>query len=633
MARVVWVGGGLLAASMGCAALSLGPVQGQALMGRPLDVSVPLSLRDGELLADGCASAQVFFAEQAMSSVAVKTTLVPGPSQSVAAVRVQTSLALPETYARVDLQVGCGHGIFRSYVLLADWVTVAPVPAPPAEPVVPAPMTQALPVAAPAAAPATAPNKPHAATTVGRLKPAVARVDEAPVLRAVPRLEMDPAALLADAGRMQPRLRLTAAMSGVSESADVELAQNREMVRMLWKALSDSPEQWAAAALVAQAREAELVRLKAALVTAQQAVASAPPQAPPNETSGGDHNWAVLAGGLLTLLVAVGGLMAALRRQRTGRDAHPPWWESQSVSAEEEDAPAPQPPQPSKGGFLARLKAKMKGRSDTQVPAAEVYPLDIDLDVFAQGDGNAGTDWWSKPVRRGSEARAHTDFTHSALFDNPRSVAAEELFDMQQQVEFFISLGQSDQAIEVLQTHLSGNEGDSPLIYLDLLKLYHEQGRRDEYMSLQVRFNRLFNGSAPDFEGYSTSRRGLERYGNTLRAIQALWPQPPVVELLERSILRNTPGDRSEVFDLEAYRELLLLYGIAREVVDGQAVDNRFPSATEPFDKLTLPPEFLAFSESAAPAGGSGVPSFDLDFSDLDGVGDSLPVTKTAQTT
>jgi hypothetical protein len=251
--------------------------------------------------------------------------------------------------------------------------------------------------------------------------------------------------------------------------------------------------------------------------------------------------------------------------------------------------------------------------------------------VFAPGDENPAPDWWNQPVQRSGEARPHTDFTHSALFDNPRSVATEELFDMQQQVEFFISLGQFDQAIEVLQTHLSGHEGDSPLIYLDLLKLYHEQGKRNDYMALQGRFNRLFNGSAPDFDGYSTSRRGLERYGNTLRAIQALWPQPAVVELLERSILQKTPGDRTEVFDLEAYRELLLLYGIAREVVNGQAVDDRFPSATEPFEKLRLPPEFLALSDSAAPAGVSGGSSFDLDFSDLEGVGESLTIPKPAQ--
>jgi hypothetical protein len=106
-------------------------------------------------------------------------------------------------------------------------------------------------------------------------------------------------------------------------------------------------------------------------------------------------------------------------------------------------------------------------------------------------------------------------------------------------------------------------------------------GRRDEYTALQHHFNNTFNGNAPDFDRYSISRRGLERYESALSRIQSLWPQPAVLQLIERSIFRREPGDTSEVFDLEAYRELLLLYGIARDVIEGQATDSRMPVVSE----------------------------------------------------
>jgi hypothetical protein len=367
--------------------------------------------------------------------------------------------------------------------------------------------------------------------------------------------------------------------------------------------------------------------LKAALAAAPPRGATDPLVFPPENPTGG-HDLAVFAGGLLTLAVTMGGLMAVLRRQQARRKEQLPWWESPSVFPVVENMPLPTQP---RAGLWARLKAKTTMRSRSQVPEAVAYPLDIDLDAFPEKAVTPAPPASDKALSDRGVTPAVTDFTQSALFDNPRSVATEELFDMQQQVEFFISLGQSDQAIEVLQAHLSGSGGDSPLIYLDLLKLYHEQGRRKDYTLLQQRFNGTFNGRAPDFDGYSTSRRGLERYGRTLKAIQALWPQPSVVELIERLILRTTPGELSEVFDLEAYRELLLLYGIAREVIDGHGANSRFPSATEPFGKLRLPPDFFKSGEPLPAVLASNGDALDLDFFGVEGAEGVFTLKKTGQ--
>jgi tetratricopeptide (TPR) repeat protein len=148
-----------------------------------------------------------------------------------------------------------------------------------------------------------------------------------------------------------------------------------------------------------------------------------------------------------------------------------------------------------------------------------------------------------------------------------RSVATEELFDVQQQADFFMSLGEYQQAVDVLKSHLAESQEPSPLAYLDLLKIYHKLGRRDDYQRLREDFNRLFNAGAPSFEHYSDEGRGLEHYGMALSRIQALWPEPRVLDVIESSIFREENNPEAEVFDLEAYRELLLLHAIAKEVI------------------------------------------------------------------
>jgi len=52
-----------------------------------------------------------------------------------------------------------------------------------------------------------------------------------------------------------------------------------------------------------------------------------------------------------------------------------------------------------------------------------------------------------------------------------------------------------------------------------------------------------------------------------LSRITALWPTPKVLDVIEESIFRK-PGQGSQTFDLEAYRELLMLYAVAKELVD-----------------------------------------------------------------
>jgi len=83
---------------------------------------------------------------------------------------------------------------------------------------------------------------------------------------------------------------------------------------------------------------------------------------------------------------------------------------------------------------------------------------------------------------------------------------------VQQQADFFVSLGDHEQAIQVLRQHLAESHEPSPLAYLDLLKLYHKLDRRDDYERLRKDFNRVLNADAPSFEHFSEGSRSLEDY-------------------------------------------------------------------------------------------------------------------------
>jgi hypothetical protein len=197
----------------------------------------------------------------------------------------------------------------------------------------------------------------------------------------------------------------------------------------------------------------------------------------------------------------------------------------------------------------------------------------------------------------------------------PRSVNAEELFDVQQQADFFISLGQFDQAIEVLQHHITDNVETSALAYLDLLDLYHRLNRKPEYESLRKDFNRVFNAQVPVFEDYTVDNEGLDAYATALSRIESLWPSPKVLEVIEESIFRNPAGGQGEAFNLTAYRELLLLYSVAKEIVDrpvgvmdfeiGDSISSR-PSDNSGFEYRAN--QFVATNVQPLPVGGAQAP-------------------------
>jgi hypothetical protein len=134
-----------------------------------------------------------------------------------------------------------------------------------------------------------------------------------------------------------------------------------------------------------------------------------------------------------------------------------------------------------------------------------------------------------------------------------------------------MSIGQTEQAIELLENHIRDHSETSALVWLDLLAIYRALKRRDDYELLRGDFQRVFNAEVPGFDQTPTVSGGLEDYPRALSRISALWPSPKVMDLIEESIFRKPGTADGEPFDLEAYRELVMLYNLGREVVDSPA--------------------------------------------------------------
>lgn len=148
-----------------------------------------------------------------------------------------------------------------------------------------------------------------------------------------------------------------------------------------------------------------------------------------------------------------------------------------------------------------------------------------------------------------------------------REMSIEELIDLEQQAEFFVVLGQDEAAIDLLMGHVRSDGGNSPLPYLKLLEIYRRRGGREAYERIRERFNRRFNAYAPEWDADLQQGRALADYPDIAQQLQQLWPQPePTMQTLDALLFRRNKTDAT--FELPAYRELLFLYSVARDLAE-----------------------------------------------------------------
>lgn len=547
------------------AALSLDRPKGTAWLGKPLELSVRVALDAGEDPSSLCASADVFYGETRVNSARVQVSSAPAPEGGAAMLRIQSSQPVDEPVLTLYVKAGCGQGLSRRYVLLTE----LPVdPEPVAAPVVPSVVRRTPPaiVAVPAAsAPATAARvgegRGAAAPAVAKRAHTARKAERAAssppsVVRVRPRLRLDPPAELV--AEREPALR---ASRELLSAPDESGGQRRAEALALWRAINTAPEDILKTEQQLLSLKAEVESLRRRDQTATQTITQLRGQL--DEAVVSRYHNPVLYGLAAGLLVALAAAVYFWRRGiEVGRR---PWWGAGSSAEQTQngglDSRAAGLPSGVSAAELAELsQLTPSSKSASQIPAA------------AKAHGDAKAD---------SEDRTGFDRLGFEPSGAGRAVKVDELFDVQQQADFFLSIGQYDQAVATLRDHILEHPETSALAYLDLLEIFHLQGREREFDLVREEFNKAFNADVPPFEAFGHASRGLEQYEAALSRIVSLWPTPRVLDVIEESILRK-PGGADSAFDLEAYRELLLLYAMAKDLVEhppAQATNPPAPAA------------------------------------------------------
>lgn len=606
--------------SMPALALSLGASQGSAWIGQPLDLRVPLSLDGADAGGSLCTQVELRQGDtgDADTHSGVQAVLEPGASPDRPLLRVRSSRPISEPVVNLRVKVGCQGSSSREFVLLADPPPVlAGVPAARtataavssasmsaasrANETAPAGRT-ALRAGAGAATPA-APSERSARAARQAERPRQPQTAAAPAGPSAPRLATRRASAaappLADAtrGRLQldaleprpqPPLRaarwgeagvstLKVPLPGAGSSALTGASMAPATGTDPSASMATTPRASPTLAEVERTTqlEAALAELRAEARQSQQTQAQLRNElADARDIRYSNPLVYVLSLLLLLLALAVGALWRAGRRVPES-----PWAEAV----------------PRDGAIRRRFKRRgAQASADAEDEAAGHVPMYFPNTISRRGQPSDEDEDEDEDEARTGGLDA-SDSTQGALDERTRRSAdsaaparaldVDELLDVQQQAEFFTSLGQHEQAIEALRHYVNEHPQASALAYLELLHLYHQTQREADYEQLRQQCQQGLNVRLPGFHEFgAVGGRTLDNYPEVWARLQSHWPHPTTLEVIEELLFRRGTDDDGEAFDLAAYRELLMLYALVQE--QSFAAGQEWPSLD---DLLRLP--------------------------------------------
>jgi hypothetical protein len=536
-------------------ALGFGRVSSQNILGQRLDFAVQLRLDPSESAsATGCIGARVTTGDRVLPGEYVHSRVEITRDGSEQWLRVRTTVAIEEPVLVVQVRVGCSSRLERSYTLFADPPGAAPArdgsepdtveinESSPLLSVLPPdtaskartapraarPQGTALPAAGEAASAARRPasgNEVAKRPKRGAAAPTVAR--STPVLRLDP-LEYE--ALTVPPLRMATTLSNPPDPSASAASAprflDPEQLQRQREIEQL------------------KAMEASLEKLRVQNQATQRSLTEV--QGRLNESESRRYANPLIYGLVALCAVLLVGVAALLYLRRRDGAAAAWWTAEEEAQVRSQIAPDPQPeaePEPEAPQSTISDAMPLIASAPTPLPPV-ASPMLQTVAVPAYDSGPSRTD-----------------------SDGPRRpMSAEELIDLEQQAEFFIVLGQDDAAIDLLMGHVRQTGGVSPLPYMKLLEIYRRRAELEPYNRIRERFNHRFNAYAPEWQVDPETGLDLEGYPEILSRVQRAWDAPShALALLDAALFRRNAGP---TFDLPAYRDLLFLYGIARDLAE-----------------------------------------------------------------
>jgi hypothetical protein len=529
---------GLASRASNVNAFTLGYLQGVAVVGRALDVSVRVQSSPAEELTAACFTAEVFHAETRQGAPLVS---ILSTATGDTLVRIQSAALVDEPVVSLDVRSRCGSATTRRYVLLAD---IAPANTP-------LPMVHPLLVVAPVV---LAPSKTDTTTT--RQSPAASAVTASQTPNGQPKLKPRKQAaknVARTPKRANPAVGRTGSKA-VLKLDPLDLFSDRIAAldaSMLFEPTADALQQAHKVADLqndvkllrdlAVKNDAQLLDLKAQLQLAQsQQISPA---------------WFyALCGAALAGLMALAWLVWQYRQDK---QASAQTWHD---SLQSPVGAAPVHPTASTPATSPSEPTPPKAPVPLRSPEPEP-PVPIDPQWYAET---------AQPTMPSASPASGIASLHS--------LSVEPILDIRQQAEFFVSLGQTDRALHILVQQIASSNEPNPLIYLDLLALLHSLGMKAEFRQYRHDFNQHFSGAIPDFAAFHLEGRDLLDYPDVLERLTQDWPSAKTLILLDTWIFRNARAATHVSFDLAAFRDLLMLHALAEEV----AVDLAWDTASQP---------------------------------------------------
>ena len=602
--------------AMPASALTLGRMQGGAWIGQPLSlvVGVQASADAPDLT---CYRVKVRYGDMDLRANQITLDYVssgsgqPQGAGSAPLLRIRTTATVNEPTVTVQVDSVCAQRVSRTYVLLSEWSgeTASAV----SDGLKPATDVAAVSTAAPANARGN--DTQTTPPDVAAPKTPVAAQAVAPAVKVA---------------RSNARLHLSAGGGGSGGSG----ALNSAVLDSLGKridAIAQRQDTLEAAdnSLQTQAHidilSGQLLAVQQLTVKNQQSLITLAALVD-RSASGLTANGFLWGIGFLMLLVLVALIWFYLQLRKAEKQGTS-WWTREAnasnaasvpVFSEVKKAPIPSPPSP--------LQA------NTVTASTEFQTMPV-VDVNASTHGKfQGSETVSGSLEKpsGKSSRHITtrlerrDFAHSAP-NSLRFINTKEMLDVRQQADFFVALGQHERAIKVLQNSIASGDGANPLVYLDLLGLHKGQGAVAQFEQLREEFNAQFTGLVPSFDRFGEDGADLESYADVCEELVAVWGQPEAIDLIEMCLVRVPDDGATEdlTFDLNAFRELLLLHSVLKRHDEAQDSDLIPFSASRMHVGTTATPSGLgAPSPAATPVPTLVQPmtvqAVDLDLGDFD---------------
>ncbi len=273
----------------------------------------------------------------------------------------------------------------------------------------------------------------------------------------------------------------------------------------------------------------------------------------------------LLASSLLLVLIAV--VFFAIKR--AGKIKNKVWWDMQAEQAEQSEQKNKViqtvdslQPRVEEGdfdpGILSESLSESRATEITPAPKekksqpsfekiAAYKSLHKEMELFDLEDTDSGT--FHYPASRS------------------QSIQIEEISDITQEVEFWISVNDLKRAIEILEPQSRDKTQLSPVTWLYLLDLYRSVGDEPKYSELRERFLRKFNASILKYDDVVDVKASpsLDDFPHIVVECCNLWNTDKIIPYLELLVIDDREGERTG-FALSIYRDILMLLAISVEL-------------------------------------------------------------------